>query len=96
MGGVVISGSSPTIADEHADRVFRSLVRVASLEHRAVNPQNLLSRSEIQGQLQKWHELDQHYEQDEAYKAKFVGKTSESRIAARHIDRVVTAESQEE
>jgi hypothetical protein len=49
MGSVVISGSSPTFADEYADRVFRSLVRLASLEHCAVNPQNLLSRSEIQG-----------------------------------------------
>jgi hypothetical protein len=53
MGGVVISGSSPTFADGYADRVFRSLVRLASLEHRAVNPQNLLSHSEIQRQLQK-------------------------------------------
>jgi hypothetical protein len=93
MGGVVISGSSPMFADEYADRVFRSLVRLASLEHRAVNPQNLLYRSEIQGQLQKLHELDQHHEQDEIYKAKFVGKTSGSRIAERDIDRVVTAES---
>jgi hypothetical protein len=62
MGGVVISGSSPMFADEYVDRVFRSLVRSASLEHRTVNPQNLLFRSEIQGQLQKWHELDQHHE----------------------------------
>jgi hypothetical protein len=53
MGGVVVSGSSPTFADEYADHVFRSLVRLASLEHRAVNPQNLSSRSEIQKQLQK-------------------------------------------
>jgi hypothetical protein len=96
MGGLVISGSSRTFADEYADRVFRSLARLASLEHRVVNPQNLLSRSEIQGQLQKWYEPDQHHEQNEAYKAKFVGKTSGSRIAAIYIDRVVSAESQGE
>jgi hypothetical protein len=95
-GRVFISGSSPTFADEYADRVFRSLVRLASLEHRAVNPQNLLSRSQIQGQVQKWHEPDQHHEQNEAYNTKFVGKTSGSRIAARYIDRFVTAESQGE
>jgi hypothetical protein len=53
MGGVVISGSSATFANDYADRVFRSLVRLTSLENRVVNPQNLLSRSEIQGQLQK-------------------------------------------
>jgi hypothetical protein len=94
VGGVVISGSSPEFADEAADRLFRSLVILSSLEHYPIDRRDLFSRQDMQTIICEWSANDQHHYQDEAYRMDFPGKIAGSRIAARNRPAKWTPESE--
>jgi hypothetical protein len=86
VGGVVIDGVRPHFEEGEADRIFRSLIHVASLDIFSTEEVGgLLSAEELGSLLTRWAVEDEHHFKDPAYHANFDGKPSNSRIAARLI-----------
>jgi hypothetical protein len=85
VGGVVIAGIRPDFVEAEAGLLCRSLMHLASLDAFSPEEHELLSLEQVTSVLIQWAVQDQHHDKDSAYRAKFDGKASNSRIAARII-----------
>jgi hypothetical protein len=81
-GGTVIGGCGPTFVEVEAERLFRSLIHVSSLTFYPAAGTDVLSVDELRCVLLEWWGED-HHANDPAYRADFLVKPSNARIASR-------------
>jgi hypothetical protein len=82
VGGTVLGDSGPEFTEIEAERLFRSLIHVSSLEFYLAGRIDLLSLDGLRRVLSEWSGQD-HHANDPTYRADFVAKPSNARIAAR-------------
>jgi hypothetical protein len=82
VGGTLIGGSRPRLAEGEAERLFRLLIRMSSLESSRAVETDLLPLHELRYILSRWSRED-HHANDPAHRANFVSKASNACIPAR-------------
>jgi hypothetical protein len=82
VGGTVIGGCGPTFVEVKAERLFRWLIHVSSLEFDPATGTDFLSVDELRCVLLEWSGED-HHANDPAYRANFLAKPSKAHIASR-------------
>jgi hypothetical protein len=83
VGGVVIADARPPFVEAEADILFRSLAHLASLDVFSPEERGLLSLGPVRSIMRRSAVQDEHHLKDRAYHARFDGRSSNSRIAAR-------------
>jgi hypothetical protein len=84
--GTCIGGCRPRFAEGEAQRLFRSLILMSSLEFSPAVDIDLFPLDELRYILSGWSRED-HHANDPAYRANFVSKPSNARIPAALIHR---------
>jgi hypothetical protein len=82
VGGPVIGGCGPTFVEVEAERLFRWLIHVSSLEFYPAAGTDVLSMDELRCVLLEWSGKI-HHANDPAYRANFLAKPSNAHIASR-------------
>jgi hypothetical protein len=82
VGGTVIGGCEPTFVEVEAERLFRWLIHVSSLEFSPAAGTDVLSVDELRCVLLEWSGED-HQANNPADRANFLAKPSNARIASR-------------
>jgi hypothetical protein len=82
VGGTVIGGCGPRFVEFEAERWFRSLIHVSRAEFYPAAGTDILSVDELRCVLLEWSGED-HHANDPAYRANFLAKPSNARIANR-------------